>query len=984
MATLQVTASTQQAVGAFNALAASINNVNSQFQQLASTMSTGQSVSVRYGSAIERAVIGGFEKLKAVVSGVIGAVQLFGGVLSLTFKQLLRELDRLQGFNAIMSVSAKSTESAAYAYDFLRKTADRLGQQFDGLAINYSKLVAAIPPGVNQLNIANKAFLGVSMAARTLHSTNQETQLMFYAVTQMASKGVVSMEELRRQLGEKLPGVIQIAANALQTTPEKLEQAIRKGIVNSEKFLDVFSDALIRTFADSSEKASTSVSASINRLTNVWTDFVKNILDSGSGDAIVRVFDALREKLSDPYLIERFGLLVKFLADRFTDFITNITADDLRTGFDTMSNGIQLLINLFGKLIEAITWITNNSTQALTILGLLSGAAAGAAGGAALGSIVPGVGTAAGAVGGAVLGATGGAGGGYYLGQQVAPTQEQLSRRLAEDSAAQLALQKRTADQQFVQYQLLIPALRSFKGLNSLRGLDNLFKPENLTREMVSAVTSILGDTRFKTDAQRVEGLRTFAKTGVILGPAQATLDSVIGGNPSTNAAARAAQRSEDSTYYRAFGLNPTYPKEIDNLTKMLEKGRLTQDQYNEAVQDLINKQPYMIENLKAERQAAEANNREFEKFMKTLVDQIKVREDLRIGLEQDLRLAGMRGDELRIEQQVMSEQIKFRQAGLEMSDQELSDLREKLRLIESIRQVTAAEQQLLSATVDRWLPQIQMLQGIDRALTDPTSGLTQQQASDYVVNQDSNTQGSQQWMDAQRRSMEEYYIFVDTLRKRDLVSEETAQQMKARAQLQYDSVRIQQTGEFFSNLASLSRSGNRKLAAVGRAAAVATATVDGYVAIQKALASAPPPVNYALAAAVGVATAANISSILGVGGFYNGGYTGHGSRGSVAGVVHGQEFVVNASATSRNRAALEAMNAGRNVSTSAQVVNNFYVTNNSSADVKTEERSNESGGIDYVVLIEDVTAKSVAKNGKLAQQLQRTYGLNRAAGAVR
>lgn len=45
--------------------------------------------------------------------------------------------------------------------------------------------------------------------------------------------------------------------------------------------------------------------------------------------------------------------------------------------------------------------------------------------------------------------------------------------------------------------------------------------------------------------------------------------------------------------------------------------------------------------------------------------------------------------------------------------------------------------------------------------------------------------------------------------------------------------------------------------------------------------------------------------------GFKTGGYTGDGGVSEVAGVVHGQEFVVNAEATRRNRATLEAMNAG-------------------------------------------------------------------------
>ncbi|MET4636159.1 hypothetical protein [Kaistia defluvii] len=45
--------------------------------------------------------------------------------------------------------------------------------------------------------------------------------------------------------------------------------------------------------------------------------------------------------------------------------------------------------------------------------------------------------------------------------------------------------------------------------------------------------------------------------------------------------------------------------------------------------------------------------------------------------------------------------------------------------------------------------------------------------------------------------------------------------------------------------------------------------------------------------------------------GFASGGYTGDRGTGKVAGVVHGKEFVVNARATAKNRALLEAMNSG-------------------------------------------------------------------------
>lgn len=62
--------------------------------------------------------------------------------------------------------------------------------------------------------------------------------------------------------------------------------------------------------------------------------------------------------------------------------------------------------------------------------------------------------------------------------------------------------------------------------------------------------------------------------------------------------------------------------------------------------------------------------------------------------------------------------------------------------------------------------------------------------------------------------------------------------------------------------LQGLQQSSVKELFFVGKAAAIAQATIDGYAAVQKALASAPPPINFVLAGLVGAVTATNISRI--------------------------------------------------------------------------------------------------------------------------
>ncbi len=106
---------------------------------------------------------------------------------------------------------------------------------------------------------------------------------------------------------------------------------------------------------------------------------------------------------------------------------------------------------------------------------------------------------------------------------------------------------------------------------------------------------------------------------------------------------------------------------------------------------------------------------------------------------------------------------------------------------------------------------------------------------------------------------------------------------------------RVQNLQSTLNTIATLSDSGNKTLAAIGKAAAISTATIDGIVAVQKALASAPPPANYALAAAVGAATAANVAKIAGVK-FQDGGIVGatNGPDNQLAAIRTG-EMVLNA-----------------------------------------------------------------------------------------
>ena len=92
--------------------------------------------------------------------------------------------------------------------------------------------------------------------------------------------------------------------------------------------------------------------------------------------------------------------------------------------------------------------------------------------------------------------------------------------------------------------------------------------------------------------------------------------------------------------------------------------------------------------------------------------------------------------------------------------------------------------------------------------------------------------------------------------------------------------LQMQGMDQFFGSLATLQSSSNKELGAIGKAAAIAQATMQGYVAVQNALAVQPYYLGMALAVGAGVSAAANVAKIAGVGFATGGSFVVGGSGG--------------------------------------------------------------------------------------------------------
>jgi hypothetical protein len=179
------------------------------------------------------------------------------------------------------------------------------------------------------------------------------------------------------------------------------------------------------------------------------------------------------------------------------------------------------------------------------------------------------------------------------------------------------------------------------------------------------------------------------------------------------------------------------------------------------------------------------------------------------------------------------------------------------------------------------------------------------------------------------RDSKAAVYAEIDRLRKMDVLNEEQAQRAKLAFQIKADEQRLGAASDFFGALADVTKGGNGAIGAINKAAAIAQATIDGFVATQKALASAPPPWNFVAAAAVALKTGMMVAKIAStnVGSYQNGGAFIVDGRAGVdrnninMNVSRGERVTIETPAQQR---ASDKNGGGTNVSVNPKIVNLF------------------------------------------------------------
>lgn len=280
--------------GAFNTTTGAINRHNEQAVKMArqiqnnegalrkmdSQMGNWQRNVGNYGSA--------WSNLSGVLSramGVLAALQTVKGI----GETILKDTIAMQRLDLVVQNTSTTQTNYLKNLQFLNQTADQYGLDIVALANGY-KLLAGATEGTNfEGEQTNKIFLAGSQAAAKFNLSAEETEGIMRALGQMFSKGTVQSEELKGQLGERLPGAFRIAAESMGVTTAQLGKLLKDGKVTAEEMLPKLAEAMTKSFGSDAAK-------NIDTITGSWSKYrneLRRLFDSDGIQSAVSSFNNL-------------------------------------------------------------------------------------------------------------------------------------------------------------------------------------------------------------------------------------------------------------------------------------------------------------------------------------------------------------------------------------------------------------------------------------------------------------------------------------------------------------------------------------------------------------------------------------------------------------------------------------------------------------------------------------------------------------------
>ena len=267
------------------------------------------------GAIAGAGVFGGAEgAIGAGIGGIIGGAPgaLVGGAIGAQVGQFTGALAEVAQYDAALEKQRKAlrlvigdTNQYNKAQAFLAKTSKDLAIPQDVIVRQFTSLTASVKGAGLSVDDAKESFLAIASGIRGTGGSLEDMKSAMRATSQVFSKGKVSAEELRQQLGERLPGAFTLFAESMDMTPAQLDKALEQGKVTLEDFLG-FSKKLFSEYGENAKILAQAPESAGDRLQTEISNLKDNLGD------LLRPIGAEFQAV--------FGEIVRIINDAITAF----------------------------------------------------------------------------------------------------------------------------------------------------------------------------------------------------------------------------------------------------------------------------------------------------------------------------------------------------------------------------------------------------------------------------------------------------------------------------------------------------------------------------------------------------------------------------------------------------------------------------------------------------------------------------------------
>jgi lambda family phage tail tape measure protein len=186
-----------------------------------------------------------------IVRQAIGATATYAAELEKQRTALRQVIGSQDGYNQSLKFVSQTSKELAIPQDIVLK--------------NFTRLSASVIGAGGNVKDAEQAFKGISAGILGTGGSLENLDAALLATSQVFSKGKVSAEELRGQIGERLPGAFTLFAESMKKTPQELDKMLQEGKVSLTDF-QTFTKALFDRYGDAAKIIASSPENAGNRL----------------------------------------------------------------------------------------------------------------------------------------------------------------------------------------------------------------------------------------------------------------------------------------------------------------------------------------------------------------------------------------------------------------------------------------------------------------------------------------------------------------------------------------------------------------------------------------------------------------------------------------------------------------------------------------------------------------------------------------------